>query len=62
MIDTLPLQARETAEWLCTKCGSTNRKLVPRHTPVAADRCVTCRTPHAIWPGSRPVRWNSEAK
>ncbi len=62
MIDTLPLRAQETAEWLCTKCGSTNRKLVPRHTTVAPDRCVTCRTKHTIWPGSRPVRWNSEAK
>lgn len=62
MIDTLPLQARVTAEWLCTKCGSTNRKLVPTQTTVEADRCVTCRTRHAIWPAERPVRWNSEAQ
>lgn len=62
MIATLPLRAHTTAEWLCTKCGSTNRKFVPAGTPVADDRCVTCRTKHAIWPATRPVRWNSEAK
>lgn len=62
MIATLPQRAQQTAEWLCTKCGSTNRKLVPMNTPVAEDRCVTCRAPHAIWPAVRPVRWNSEAK
>ncbi len=62
MIATLPKRAQQTAEWLCTKCGSTNRKLVPMNTAVADDRCVTCRARHAIWPGVRPVRWNSEAK
>ena len=62
MIQTVPKRTHETAEWLCAKCGSTNRKLVPTGTPVAEDRCVTCRAKHAIWPATRPVRWNAEAK
>jgi len=62
MIKTLPLRAHETAEWLCTRCGSTNRKYLPLGTPVADDRCVTCRVRHTVWRGERPVRWNSEAK
>ena len=31
-----------TAEWDCTRCGSTNRKLVPSTRDEATDRCVTC--------------------
>ena len=62
MTETLPLRPHTTAEWLCSRCGVTNRKLVLTGTPVAADRCVSCHARHTIWPGSRPVRWNSEAR
>ena len=50
-----------TAEWQCTKCGVTNRKLVAEDTPVTKDRCVACHAKHLVWPGERPVRWNSQA-
>jgi DNA-directed RNA polymerase subunit RPC12/RpoP len=49
-----------TAEWLCTRCGSTNRKLVPRTTTRVVDRCVHCGTRHVIQPGERPVRWEAQ--
>jgi hypothetical protein len=62
MTDTLPKPPRVTAEWLCTKCGSTNRQFVLVGTPAANDKCVSCGAKHVIWPGDRPVRWNSEAK
>ena len=62
MTITLARPPHETAEWLCTRCGSTNRKFVPLGTPVALDRCVSCHTKHAVWPGDRPVRWNTEAR
>jgi hypothetical protein len=51
-----------TAEWQCTKCDVTNRKLVPVGTPVAEDGCVACHAKHRIWPDQRPVRWNAVAK
>jgi DNA-directed RNA polymerase subunit RPC12/RpoP len=50
-----------TAEWQCTKCGSTNRKLATPATRELKDRCVTCRAKHLVSPGSRPVRWNARA-
>ena len=52
--------AAVTAEWLCTRCGSTNRKLVAADTTRARDRCVTCGAKHEIQPGERPVRWDSK--
>ncbi len=51
-----------TAEWLCTRCGSTNRKLVPAETARTEDRCVTCHARHVLEPGDRPVRWEARAK
>jgi DNA-directed RNA polymerase subunit RPC12/RpoP len=48
-----------TAEWNCTRCGSTNRKLVPADTTSTRDRCNHCRTWHIIEPDIRPVRWNA---
>jgi hypothetical protein len=48
-----------TAEWNCTRCGSTNRKLVPLGTTSARDRCNHCRAWHVIEPNDRPVRWNA---
>ena len=46
-----------TAEWLCTRCGSTNRKLVPSDTTRTMDRCAHCHAKHIVEPDSRPVRW-----
>jgi DNA-directed RNA polymerase subunit RPC12/RpoP len=51
-----------TAEWVCTRCGSTNRMLVPADTQKAEDRCVHCRTLHTVRPGKRPVRWDAELR
>ncbi|MGH7509630.1 MAG: hypothetical protein ACREMZ_09175 [Gemmatimonadales bacterium] len=48
-----------TAEWVCTRCGATNRKLVALRTSRTTDRCVTCHSRHIIEPDSRPVRWNA---
>jgi transcription elongation factor Elf1 len=46
-----------TAEWNCTRCGTTNRKLVPLTDQRATDRCAHCRTRHTIEPDTRRVRW-----
>ena len=48
-----------TAEWICTSCGATNRKLVADGTSEAEDKCVTCRTPHRLVEDVRPVRWQA---
>ena len=49
-----------TAEWNCTRCGTTNRKLVPAWAREAEDRCQHCGAEHEIRPGDRPVRWDAE--
>jgi DNA-directed RNA polymerase subunit RPC12/RpoP len=46
-----------TAEWSCTRCGTTNRKLVPLTDARTTDRCTHCRTWHTIEPDTRRVRW-----
>jgi len=51
-----------TAEWICTRCGSTNRRLVPAGVTRADDSCVSCHTPHAIEAEARPVRWRAQPK
>ncbi|MEP6573576.1 MAG: hypothetical protein ABJD11_12800 [Gemmatimonadota bacterium] len=51
-----------TAEWICTKCGSTNRRLVPSSTTRTTDRCVHCHTRHIVEPGDTPVRWVARVK
>jgi hypothetical protein len=52
----------KTAEWNCSKCGVTNRKLVhPTETEIE-DRCVTCHTKHIVREDERPVRWQASAK
>jgi DNA-directed RNA polymerase subunit RPC12/RpoP len=51
--------AATTAEWNCTRCGATNRKLVDLRTRQTSDRCVTCHARHVVEPDSRPVRWNA---
>jgi PHP family Zn ribbon phosphoesterase len=48
-----------TAEWICTRCGATNRKLVAARTTETNDRCVTCHTGHVVEPDVRPVRWKA---
>jgi hypothetical protein len=50
-----------TAEWQCTRCNATNRKLVTRGDREATDRCVTCHTKHVLAPDTRPVRWVARA-
>lgn len=50
-----------TAEWNCTRCGVTNRKLVAKGTTEVADRCVHCRAKHVVSPDERPVRWRARA-
>ena len=51
-----------TAEWICTRCGATNRRLVPAGATRAADACYTCHAKHEIEVDERPVRWKSRAK
>jgi DNA-directed RNA polymerase subunit RPC12/RpoP len=46
-----------TAEWSCTRCGTTNRKLVPLTDERTTDRCMHCRTQHIVEPDVRRVRW-----
>lgn len=48
-----------TAEWICTRCGSTNRRLVPDDAARAMDACVSCRAKHDIVRDARPVRWQA---
>lgn len=48
-----------TAEWICTRCGTVNRKLVPAEAREAADRCGSCRLSHVVRPDARPVRWTA---
>jgi hypothetical protein len=48
-----------TAEWICTRCGATNRKLVMAGTSETNDRCVTCHAKHVVEPDTRPVRWKA---
>lgn len=54
--------AAVTAEWNCTRCGTTNRKLVPSDAGTVDDRCQHCEAKHRISPGERPVRWRAELK
>ena len=52
----------KTAEWNCTKCGVTNRKLVPVNLTEVEDRCVTCHAKHVVKQDERPVRWQAKLK
>jgi DNA-directed RNA polymerase subunit RPC12/RpoP len=51
-----------TAEWKCTKCGATNRKLVRSEQTTAQDRCVTCHTRHDLRPTPRLIFWEATAQ
>ena len=48
-----------TTEWICTRCGATNRKLVAARTTETNDRCVTCHAKHVVELDARPVRWRA---
>ena len=48
-----------TAEWICTRCGSTNRKLVAAGARHTEDVCLHCRVRHEIEADARPVRWRA---
>ena len=48
-----------TAEWNCTRCGTTNRKLVRLGADRTEDRCTHCKTRHTVSVDERPVRWNA---
>jgi DNA-directed RNA polymerase subunit RPC12/RpoP len=50
-----------TAEWNCTRCGVTNRKLDAAGRREVVDRCVHCGLKHRVRQDDRPVRWNAEA-
>jgi hypothetical protein len=54
--------AEVTAEWICARCGSTNRRLVPAGTTRAEDSCLRCHTLHIIEADARPVRWRALPK
>lgn len=54
--------AAVTAEWNCTRCGTTNRKLVASTTTRTIDRCTHCGATHVVEPGERPVRWVAALK
>jgi hypothetical protein len=56
------IPAEITAEWICTRCGSTNRRLVPAGTTRAEDVCLACHTRHEIEADARPVRWRARSK
>jgi uncharacterized Zn finger protein len=49
-----------TAEWNCTRCGTTNRRLLASSTREAVDKCLHCGTAHDIMAGDRPVRWDAK--
>jgi DNA-directed RNA polymerase subunit RPC12/RpoP len=49
----------KTAEWICTKCGVTNRKLVDSSHKEVIDKCVTCHAKHRVTEDDRPVRWQA---
>jgi hypothetical protein len=57
-----PPATETTAEWICARCGSTNRRLVPAGATKAEDSCLRCHTPHIIEADARPVRWRAEPK
>lgn len=50
-----------TAEWQCTRCGATNRKLIPARQTETRDHCVHCGLRHVVRRDARPVRWQAEA-
>jgi hypothetical protein len=62
MTAAMPSELRHSAEWICTKCGVVNRKLVKPGATVIEDRCVSCGTRHQVRPGPRPPFWLATAR
>ena len=58
----MSLIASETAEWICTRCGATNRILVKQGATKGTDQCVTCHAEHDLKEGARPVRWDARLR
>ena len=54
------MQPATTAEWTCTRCGSTNRKLVPVATEEFEDDCVSCHAEHEMKRPERLTRWRAK--
>ncbi len=54
-------RAAITAEWICTRCGVTNRKLAPADATSVSDRCVHCGLKHTVRNIDSPVRWQATA-
>lgn len=52
----------DSAEWQCTRCNVTNRRLVPVGAAQAVDQCLHCHLEHVIRRDASPVRWTAEAK
>lgn len=50
-----------TAEWQCTRCDATNRRLLPLRSRQGKDVCVHCHLKHRITKGDTPVRWMAQA-
>ena len=51
----------KSAEWICIRCGTTNRTPVDENDTSGTDRCITCHQKHNISRGERPVRWEAVA-
>jgi hypothetical protein len=62
ILETMATVPTTTAEWICTRCGSTNRKLVLEGVTTSFDACVTCHAKHQIDVEARPVRWSARPK
>jgi DNA-directed RNA polymerase subunit RPC12/RpoP len=50
-----------TAEWICSRCGVTNRKLAAPGATEVSDRCVHCGLKHTVRNVDSPVRWQATA-
>ena len=50
-----------TAEWKCTACDATNRRLVAPTDTEARDYCYTCKVKHVISRPERPTFWSARA-
>ncbi|MEX0691606.1 MAG: hypothetical protein WD934_05435 [Gemmatimonadales bacterium] len=50
-----------TAEWQCTACDSTNRKLVAPTDTEVRDKCYSCKAKHVIRRPERPLTWHARA-
>ena len=46
-----------TAEWKCTACSATNRRLVAPTETEVRDRCYTCKAKHVVARPERPGFW-----